>query len=414
MKNTFKIKSLDLHSISHLRYNLKKSLFSVLYSRTLKISALVIFFIVTLGLIYMIDNNYIKLSTVNLIWKDIVIPLASNPWFTLILGVTGAQIINHTIISNREKKKLWREEKYKFYWPLYVEITELFETSRAYRPDLLKKNFNRYEQEKKIFEMIGKNIEYANPEILTTYYELRRVQLYEDTSDETYRKEHELFFKILKYFYIYSRKNKELKKDGGFFKSRIILFRMWQLSYKAQLDDPDGAAGLDYLFNKDKLATLYSINKLERAMKYPIEKQKKFLKRVLNSTVERMFLKQVCDGYFSPSKPWENNKEVSLIQLREAILNGEYGGELTIEHREFIREELLSKVYKDTFEGKIDEHTFQKEEYNQLYLEKRLAYEYLKDMKYLESSEDRSLVIMRITASGTEKVEREYKKMKEY
>ena len=414
MKNIFEPKRLDVHLISHLVYQLKQGYLFVWRNKTIRVLILVLLLGLLVWLIYSINNNHIHIPIVSPFWKEIVVPLAITPWFTLIIGITGAQAINHTIIAKREKKKLWREEKNKFYWPLYVEITKMFEISTALRPDLLKKKFNIYEQEKEIFEMIEKNIEYANFEIVASYYELKRVQLYEDTSDETYRKEHELFFKILKYFYIYSLRNKELQKNDNFFKSRIILFRMWQLSRAAQLDDPDGAAGLGYLFNKDKLATLYSINKLERAMKYPKEKQKSFLKRVLKFTVERVSFKEVFDGYFGSPEPWENHKEVSLIQLREAILNGEYGGELTIEHREFIRQELLSKLYNDTFEGKADEHTFQKEEYNELFLEKRLAYEYLKDMKYLESSEDDILVIMRITAAGVEEVEKEYKKMKEY
>ncbi|MGW8956935.1 hypothetical protein [Paenibacillus sp. NPDC055715] len=373
--------------------------------------------------IYALNNNLIKLEPLNLflqkdlipfinrVFQELIIPLPINPWITLLIGAAGGQAINHTIIQQREKKKEWRDSKNKFYWPLYVAITQMFETSTAYRPDTLKKHISRLDQNKAIFEILDKNIEYANADILVSYYELKRIQLYEDVSDDGWREELKLFFKVLKYFYIYSLEKKEIRLDDTFFKSRILLFGMWQLASALELDDIDGAMGLNHLIDKDKLSVLYEINNLEKALNYPKDKQKKFLVKLLKETVIDLHFEDVYSRYFTPGEPWDNPSEIYLIGLRREIIEGVADESMPIYHRESLRLELLEKIYNDLFYTREDQHIYTQNKYDNLFLEKKEAYEYLKDKKYIELIREESIeqeepiIKVKLTAAGMEKVE---------
>ncbi|WP_307298523.1 MULTISPECIES: hypothetical protein [unclassified Paenibacillus] len=351
------------------------------------------------------------IPVINKVFQEWIILLPINPWITLLIGAAGGQIINHTIIQQREKKKEWRDSKYKFYWPLYVAINQMFETTTAYRPDRLKKSISRLDQNKAIFEIFDKNIEYANADILVSYYEFEKIRLYEDVSNDGWREELKLYFKVLKYFYIYSLEKKEIKLDDTFFKSSIIFFGMWQLALVLELDDIDGAMGSNRLIDKDKLSVLYSINDLEKALSYSKNKKKEFLVKLLKDTVKESHFEEVYSRYFTPGEPWDNPSEIYLISLRREIIEGVADGKMPIYHRESLRIELLEKIYNDLFYTRENQHIYKQNEYNNLFLEKKEAYEYLKDKNYIqlireESLEHKETVIkFKITAAGMEKIE---------
>ncbi|WP_411347978.1 hypothetical protein [Paenibacillus sp. WLX2291] len=209
--------------------------------------------------------------------SELILSFASNSWVTLIAGIAGAQTYNYIVTEIRENKKNWIIAKSNFYWPLYSAIMNYFERSTVFRPGELRDvESTPYELKQEIFKIFEDNIKYADNNTLIAYYEFQRYKMYDDNSERgSEQRELELFCKVLEAFYLKSLKYKDIRKHDYFFKSRILFFQIWQLAFNAELIDPDGA--LTYKFQMDtlRLATFYSIEKLNKMQRKSPDKQKK-------------------------------------------------------------------------------------------------------------------------------------------
>lgn len=346
-------------------------------------------------------------------WNSIL-DIASNAWVTLIVGAAGAQIINHLIIEKRERKKNWLTARSKFYWPLYTMIINYFETSTAFRRDDLREQRSPYEIRKEIFEVFEKNIEYADSKILIAFHEYKRFKLYEDFSDNgTFLKELDLFFEVIELFYIKSLKNREIRYDDVFFKSRILFFQIWHLTYRVEFDDPDGAMSLRFMINDKILATMYNFKQFKRLRKKSIYSQKKKFSKILKKISPKEHYNELYKQFFEPENFWENSTEIFFLNLRKSILEDNQDESLTYYHREVLRQNLLENLYSDSFYKLKSNKVFNIDTYENLSFEKKMAYQYLNDKDFIEIINADNIITLRLTAKGMEKIENDEKELRQ-
>ncbi|MCJ8010158.1 hypothetical protein MUG84_00185 [Paenibacillus sp. KQZ6P-2] len=295
---------------------------------------------------------------------------------TLITGAIGGQLLNHLIISRKEKIKSEKEFKSRFYIPLYGAIKTYFESHTAFRRgDLTHVGKTPSIQREKIVEFIENNLQYTNTEVAEAFYKKKYSNIYDDNwGFREITLDNDLFCNILKSYYLISSKKKrfELKKD-------ILLFQIWQLCFKLDLPSPDDALSVKYHFNLDKLAHMYEIDELDEIINLngEHERQKFFLKTLLTQITDEEDQNYVISKFFEGVDIWEDSQSISEQSLVHEIMNGNDVGYLTILNRTLLRDLILEEMTHSYFYEQKYKYSFRKTDFYKLPREKKLALEYL-------------------------------------
>ncbi|MEK5464927.1 hypothetical protein MKY64_07925 [Paenibacillus sp. FSL R7-0210] len=321
---------------------------------------------------------------------------------TLVTGAIGGQILNHLIIGKRERVKLKQQKKYKFYLPLYSLINLYFERSTSYRADTYKKNITSSDNREEILRIIEANIDYANGEVLEAFYLVKNLRYYTDIDGAQERElEHQLFYKILKGYYIMENKRLDIKIT-------ILFFQIYLLTLNMKLPNPHEALTNKSLMDRDKLGNYYSLSDFEKIMVTTYERKEFFLKKLLERVSIDNNKNNLINHFFVRSLNLVDPKEHDNKKYIFKILNDQEVGDvsLSVFNRQYLRSQILNDICFSYFYKQGKEFKYYKKEYDSLPREKKLAFEYFEDGGLIKITRQENLISIKPTIKAIDDYEK--------